>query len=108
LARRRGARRSAQATLQSARASPDRADVVAGALLTYVADRTNLPTGGLTRADAVARLRKDGVADDVIGEVDDVLAACEAIRYAGQQTAGDELIERASQCLQRLERTWKP
>ena len=67
-----------------------------------------LPTGGLTRTDAVERLRSDGLDDAAVDELDGLLAACEAARYAGMTASGGDVIERARNCLRRLERTWKP
>jgi len=108
LSRRRGARRSAEQRLGSARTSADPAGQVAEALLNYVADRANLPAGGLTRTDAVNQIRDDGAPDETIEGVNQLLAACEAARYAGVAASNDTLMTQAEQCLRQLERTWKP
>jgi hypothetical protein len=106
-ARRRRARRTAEVKLGRAKGSPDAAAHAADALLTYVADRANLPPGGMTRADAVGQLRRDGLPAEVIGELDEVLAGCEAARYARMAGGTDEMIERARRCVHTLERVWK-
>ncbi len=108
LARRRGARKQVEARLQTAAGSPDAAVHLADALLNYIADRANLPAGGLTRPDAVGRLREDAVPDEDIEELDKLLQACEEARYAGMDTGGSDLVTQAKRCLQQLERTWKP
>jgi len=108
LARRRGARKQAEARLQTATGSADVASHLADALLNYIADRANLPAGGLIRPDAVRRLREDDVPDEDIEELDKLLQACEEARYAGMDMGGSDLVTRAKHCLQQLERTWKP
>ncbi len=108
LARRRGARRSAEGRLRAAAGSDDPSGGVADALLNYIADRANLPAGGLTRADAVARLRDDGAPDETIDELDALLSACEEARYAGLSTTAGQRVDRGGECLKRLERTWRP
>jgi len=108
LARRRVARKQGDRRLAEAGTAPDAAGLVADALLNYVADRANLPSGGLTRLDAVGRLRSDGVPDEVVDEIDGLLSECEAARYGGATSSGAELVERAGQCVQQLERMWKP
>lgn len=107
LARRRGAYRSADRRLAAASQSEDPAGTVAEALLSYVADRANLPAGGMTRPDAVRRLRDNGVADGVVQDVDAVLADCEVARYGGMASGSDTLLQRARECLRQLEKQWK-
>ncbi|MBN1344645.1 MAG: protein BatD [Phycisphaerae bacterium] len=107
-ARRRSARKMAETRLKDARQSNDAAGDVGEALLGYVADQANLPAGGLTRVDAVKRLVRDGASEEIVKELDDLLAACEAARYAGISAGGGDLVDRARQCLLGLERTWKP
>lgn len=108
LARRRSARKNAEARLRAAAASEDPADGTADALLNYIADRANLPAGGLTRPDAVRRLRQDNVGEGIVDALDKHLAACEEARYAGVAASSDRLVEQAQQCLRELERSWKP
>lgn len=108
LARRRVARKQADRRLAEAGTEPDAIGLVADALLNYVADRANLPSGGLTRIDAVGQLRADGVPDEAVDEVDGLLSACEAARYGGVTAGGAELVERAGQCVRELERVWRP
>ncbi|NOT01656.1 MAG: hypothetical protein HOP29_13625 [Phycisphaerales bacterium] len=105
-ARRRHARRRALDGLRSVSVGGgDAATAVSAALLGYVADRCNLPHGGLTRSDAVTRLNDRGVADDLVREIDAVLAECEAARYAASVGGGESFsAKRARACIQQLER----
>jgi hypothetical protein len=105
-ARRRWACRRALRRLREARhAEPAReAQVTALALCDYVADRCNLPAGGLTGAEAVDRLRSAGVPQELTGDVNEVLAACEQSRYAGAAVGTDDIARRAARCVERLER----
>lgn len=104
-ARRRTARRNASRALASARDGAGAADAVAGALVGYVADRCNLPTAGLTRADAIEAMLHRGVRPDVADRVDALLRCCDDARYAGRGVeAGDSLVTRAEECIRELER----
>jgi len=107
LARRRRARRAAERRLRQAFGHPDPATHVAEALLNYVADRANLPSGGLTRGEVIECLRNQGLPSQMVSELDELLAACEAARYAGIRGGRDEMIDRARQCIHHLERAWK-
>ncbi len=86
LARRRVARKRAVARIRSAGAADPRltAAAVAEALARYVADRLNLPPGGLTRAEIVQHLTERNVKTDVVRRFDELLEQCEALSYAGQ------------------------
>ncbi|MCB9849469.1 MAG: BatD family protein [Phycisphaerales bacterium] len=96
LRRRRGARREAQRALAQAAGNPDRcADVLLG----YVADRLDLPAGGLTRQEAVRHLRGANVSAEVVTEFDNVLADCEAAQFGGGATSGADLEARVRKCL---------
>lgn len=115
--RRLAALRRADRGLQAARTVED----VAGVMRTYVADRVGVSATGLTRTEAVAALRKNGLH---VGseDLDALLAECETSCYAGFSGDGiDALMRRAKSCLaalrrQRLDsrghglgkRTWKP
>jgi hypothetical protein len=77
---------------------------VAAALSDYVADRCNLPAGALTAAEVVSRLRDGAVADPLVEAVASVLAECEAQRYAGGAAATTDVLERATRCIDDLER----
>jgi len=106
-ARRRRAHHAAAMRLRQAYGSDDPSGAVADALLTYVADRENLPAGALTRADAIGRLKARSLPGELVELTDGILATCEAARYAGMSTSNTDLVERAQQCLSELERTWK-
>lgn len=103
----RRAGRHAARRLSEAGSAPQgrQAETTAAAISDYVADRCNLPAGTLTRDEVVRRLRDRGVAADLLGEVESLLADCERLRYAGD---GSDLVDsiagRAALCLKRLER----
>jgi len=78
---------------------------LAAALGGYVADRCNLPTGGLTRAAVVEQLHRRGVHRDVVDQIDQLLDACESMQYAGGAgTNSESLVQDARRCIHRLER----
>lgn len=83
LARRGGARRTAERRLDEA----TDAAAVAGAVTGYAEDATGRPAGTLTRGDLDAALAAAGVADDLRGRARDLLQRCDRARYAGA-TAG--------------------
>ncbi len=85
-ARRRGAGKQALRKLAAARGQSDpaqQAGQLSAVVLGYVADRFDIPTAGLTRREAVERLKDAGVADDLIRSVDDVLIECETVLFGG-------------------------
>lgn len=106
-ARGRRARREAVARLKPAEKAElrDTAAAVCSALSQYVADRCNVPGGGMTRAAVVESLRARGVRPEVVGQVDELLDECEAIHYGGggNRVSGD-LLHSAMGCIDRLER----
>jgi len=106
-ARRRTARRTAIGRIDRAARSHD-LDPAAGvtaALTGYVADRCNLPAGAVTRTDAVTQLQRRAVTDDLVREIDDVLAQCESARYAGgAEGSSNDIVSRAKRCIDQLER----
>ncbi len=83
--RRRNARKSALAHLRQGQDDPA---VAAQALLGYIADRWDLPAGGLTRAEAVGRLQSARIDPEIVQQTDDLLCACEAAEFGGAATAG--------------------
>lgn len=101
LRRRRGARRTASQAVATAQGRPD---ALADALLGYIADRLDVPAGGLTRQEAVQRLRAARVSGDVVADVDDVLAECEAAQFGGRGAGGKDLAARVERSLQALVR----
>ncbi|HRX84922.1 MAG TPA: BatD family protein [Phycisphaerae bacterium] len=101
LRRRRGAKRTAQRAISEAKGRPDG---LADALLGYVADRLNVPAGGLTRQEAVQRLRSAGVPGNLVAEVDEVLADCEAAQFGGGAASGADLEPRVRRELDALVR----
>ncbi len=72
------ARRALKAA--GAAASPSQ---VSSALTGYIADRYNLPAGGVTRADVVETIAKRGVSEETIQAVDALLESLELAQYGG-------------------------
>jgi hypothetical protein len=102
-ARRRQAARRARGALDAARREEVTADDIHVVLTQYVADRYNLPGGGLTR-DAVAECLQDRqVPQRDIDAVAAVLTECEQAQYAQHAGDIDPLLERARQCINHLE-----
>ncbi len=113
LARRRGARKNAIAAIaerdrtarRDAGATGAASGGIASAVTQYIADRCNLPAGGVTRGDAVAQLRGRRISEHVIEDVDALLAECESAQYAGAKHASsNDLAGRARRCIDELER----
>jgi hypothetical protein len=106
-ARRRKARRRALDRLGPVGTGSPReaAAAVGSALPQYVADRCNLPAGGMTRTRVVEELSGRALPADLVQEVDALLGECESIHYAGDGTrAAAELQAAAVACIERLER----
>lgn len=108
--RRRRARRNAEQAIQASRSIADPAESAAAlenALLHYVADRLNLPAGGLTAADAVQALGSAGADEVVVRQTHEVLDECDAWRFGGAAAASTEgLRVRVERCIASLEQ-WK-
>lgn len=106
-ARRRSARRKAMHALKAATSSPGAGSAaeIASALCNYVADRCNLPPGGLTRSEASEHLRDRGVGDELCRRVNGVLEQCEMMQFAGRNVAAiGDLAATAEKCIAALER----
>jgi len=108
LARRRSAARTALRRLQQAGRLREEGACyrqVWAALLGYVADRYNLPVGGLTPADAVHTLRANGAPQELVAECEQILAACEQAQFAGLGSASAaETLDRARRWLRDFEK----
>ena len=106
-ARRRSAKHQAMARIRQVRRAggPEQVSALMAAITGYVADRCNLPTGGLTRDVVVAHLTEHQVAPDVVRQVDHLLQRCENLQYGGaDRAATGELVELAMRCIKNLER----
>ncbi|MBN2561583.1 MAG: protein BatD [Phycisphaerae bacterium] len=57
---------------------------VRNALVGYIADRCNVPAGGLTREDAVRLIAERGVPEPTVRVVDALLGSLELAEYGGQ------------------------
>ncbi|MHC5016256.1 MAG: BatD family protein [Planctomycetota bacterium] len=104
--RKRSARRRALRRIRAAHreAATPQAQATAQALADYVADRCNLPAGALTSAEVVDRLRQADVSPDLVADIEGLLATCEQLRYAAAAGDTDGITERATRCIDRLER----
>lgn len=73
----------------------------------YFADKMNVARAGITGADIDAFLRERSVDENLVAEVRDVLARCDAARYAagaGGANAGVELLDRTASTLAAVEK----
>jgi len=80
---------------------------VHAALFGYFADRANAPTAGLTSDDIENTLRASHAGDDTVAAVREIIAACDAARYAvGAASAerGVQLAVRTREVIAGLER----
>jgi hypothetical protein len=103
LARRTAARRVATQRLRTAELNRSTHDAMT-ALLGYIADRLNVPAGGLTRDDAVARLSRAGLDATNVQNVDALLAEGELAEFAGAGVPVEALSGRVRDCIDRLEK----
>ena len=102
--RRRSARKNALTALGRAGGHATASDVTS-AVSGYVADRCNLPIGGLTGSDVVAGLTERQVSGPTLERVERFFEQAEAVQYAGsdkQTTRG--LLDQARECISLLER----
>ncbi len=113
-ARRRRAARTAMSAISAVNAqhdsSPNAATAgrLAEAVLRYVADRCNLPAGGLTRAEAIQKLQGHGIDSMLVHRVNELLSQCEQAAYA-HLAAGDsaQLAADAERCINEMEQAWR-
>ena len=111
-ARRRAARRTAMDRIKIAAKSKqdaEQAAAIEAAMTGYIADRCNLPLGGLTRAEVTERLSERRVSGEMIKEVDQFLEQCETMRYAARLGAmvdskGSDPADAAQRMIERLEK----
>jgi|CXWL01.1.fsa_nt_gi hypothetical protein len=102
-----GLRRSSRALATAVRnlRAADSPGRVRSALIGYVADRCNVPAGGLTRAEVSALLGGRGAAPELVSRVDQLLDTLEQAEYGGGQLAvTPQLIEQTQAALSELER----
>ena len=109
LRRRNRAYAHARRALRGNNANASHADV-ASALLGYIADRCNVPSGGMTRADAVRLLGDRAAPEATVRAVDTLLGSLEQSRYGGAGGGGEkvggenDLASTARQWIDELER----
>ncbi|MFC1736321.1 BatD family protein [Candidatus Hydrogenedentota bacterium] len=81
---------------------------LAKSLTTFLADRLNVPAGGLTVADCQILLYERGVEPVVVDEFTFILESCDMGSFAGaghDKTEKKRLLEKAENCIERLEST---
>lgn len=106
-ARKRRARRQAVGRLRQigSEDASQAAAVVSSAVGQYIADRCNLPVGGMTRSAVVEQLKRCGARAEAVATTDELMEECEGIHYAGTGTrSARELQQMAVNCINRLER----
>jgi hypothetical protein len=82
-------RKAAKTIAQNRLAGPDATPVkLAEAVLGYIADRSDLPAGGLTRQEAIEHLHRMAIDAATVAEVDAFLADCELAAFGGDATGG--------------------
>ena len=97
-AREQGARSAASRRLASGDA--------AAAIVGYIADRINQPSGTVTRVEAHDSLVDANAPSDLLERVDRLLAQCERSRFAAAHSAdlSQESVSEAKACIQGLEK----
>jgi len=102
LRRRRFAYRNAKKSLRGSSQNPS---AVYGLVLTYIADRCNVPAAGLTCTDARALLIERNVPEETRVAVEEFLSSLEQARYAGGAAIEDSTLEaNARRLIDELER----
>ncbi len=107
LGRRRNAKRNASQKLTEAQQATDpttSARLAAAAITTYIADRCNLPTGGLTRTDAITQLQDRSINEDLVTTIDQLLEECDHIQYAPTASAAANITARTQSAITQLEK----
>ena len=110
-ARRRTALRTARREIDAAarNGEVESAPRIAAAIRGYVADRCNIPVGGMTTPETVDALSSRNVAVELVSRVRDLLERCEQMQYASigarDEQTRESLAGAARQCLESLERT---
>ncbi len=77
------------------------------AVTDYLADKLNIPSGGMTPPDVGAALSERGAPDDLTGEITKFLEGCDYGRFASPGASGDvsaKCIEKTRRILRRLKR----
>ena len=64
---------------------------IARAVSSYVADRLNIPAGGLTPELVHERLALKGAAPELLRRMDEFYRACDLARFAPAGTGGEEM-----------------
>jgi len=86
--RRHAAYRTARHALQPTNGSLS-AGQARSALVGYIADKCAMPSGGLTRGDAVRTLKERGFPEETVQRVDGLLEALEQSEYGGERANVD-------------------
>ena len=80
-------------------------DEILKALWGYLSDKLNIPVSDLSRTNAIASLQTQGVEEDMIKNLSEILDACEFARFAPSSsgTEAASIYEGASQFIKSVE-----
>lgn len=104
------AKRKARGRLDAVLASADPAQELYRGLTGYIADKCDVPQGGVTSAEAAELLRAYEVEEALIDNVVKILKNCERAAYASAQLSQSELealVSGAVHCIERLDSSLK-
>jgi hypothetical protein len=80
-------------------------DEILKALWGYLSDKLNIPVSDLSRNNAIASLQEQGIEEDMIKNLAEILDACEFARFApsSSETEAASIYEGASQFIKSVE-----
>jgi hypothetical protein len=80
-------------------------DEILKAIWGYLSDKLNIPVSDLTRTNAIAALKEQGIDDDNIGKLSEILDSCEFVRFAPSSsgTEAESIYEGTSQFIKSVE-----
>jgi hypothetical protein len=88
----------------------DPSDELYKAVAGYIADKFNIPEGGVTSGDVKSLFEERGIDGELVEGFTQILKACERARYAGARLSGDEvsaLTDAAAVAMDRLDSRMK-
>jgi len=77
--------------LSAVAGAPEPSDELYKAVAGYIADKFNVPEGGVTSGDVKRLFEERGVDGELVEGFTQILKACERARYAGVRLSGDEV-----------------
>jgi hypothetical protein len=80
-------------------------DEILKAIWGYLSDKLNIPVSDLTRTNAIAALQEQGIDDDIISNLSEILDSCEFERFAPSSsgTEAESIYEGTSQFIKSVE-----